>query len=208
MASIFETLLPIKVDSYIEKKNGLNYLSWANAWRELKKIYPGATYEVIHNPEGLNYHTDGRTCWVEVTVRIDDEEQTESLAVMDFRNAAIPFDKVTSVDVNKSIKRCLAKCIGLFGLGISLYAGEDLPEEAAPKDEVTSAKTAPKAEKAVPKYLCTECGKQITPVTYNGEDYGVMRINNMSTKHFGKPMCWECMQKAAAEKKGEQKDAE
>lgn len=191
MASIFETLNPVDVSAYIERKNGLNYLSWANCWRELKKRYPGASYTVIHNPEGLNYHTDGKTCWVEVTVRIEDEEQTESLAVMDFRNAAIPLDKVTSVDVNKAIKRCLAKCIGLFGLGISLYAGEDLPEDTAP---------APAPAEAVASFVCTSCGQVIKPVTYKGEEYPVRRIAHLSSEHYGRPMCWECMKKAKNEK--------
>ena len=68
--SVFQTLFEINVNKQVEKKNGLNYLSWAYAWSEVKKIYPSATYKVYETPEGCIYHTDGRTCWVKTGVII------------------------------------------------------------------------------------------------------------------------------------------
>ena len=65
----FEELNQINVSDNVEKKNGLSYLSWAWAWTELKKRYPNAKKSVIKNSEGWLYHTDGKTCWVEVSVK-------------------------------------------------------------------------------------------------------------------------------------------
>ena len=198
MASTFETLSAIDVGNRIEKKNGLNYLSWPWAWAELKKRFPDATYRVINDPEGLNYHTDGRTCWVEVGVTVAGQEQIETLPVMDYRNASIPKDKVTSYDVNKAIKRCMVKAIGLHGLGLDIYAGEDLPEDAEPTKPV---------EKEVASFLCTECGEVIKPVTYKGEEFPVRRIAHISSETYGRPLCWKCMGKLK-KAKGDEANAE
>lgn len=198
MASTFETLSAIDVGNRIEKKNGLNYLSWPWAWAELKKRFPDATYRVINDPEGLNYHTDGRTCWVEVGVTVAGQEQIETLPVMDYRNASIPKDKVTSYDVNKAIKRCMVKAIGLHGLGLYIYAGEDLPEDAEPTKPV---------EKEVASFLCTECGEVIKPVTYKGEEFPVRRIAHISSETYGRPLCWKCMGKLK-KAKGDEANAE
>lgn len=128
--SVFATLNAINVNEHTEKKNGLTYLSWAWAWAEVKKCYPSAFYTVYENAQGMNYHTDGRTCWVKTGVTIDGLEHIEYLPVMDFRNASIPADKVTSFDVNKAIQRSLTKACARHGLGLYVYAGEDLPEAA------------------------------------------------------------------------------
>lgn len=129
--SVFEVLDELNVSDKIEQKNGLNYLSWAWAWKELKKLYPDANYTVYENKDGLNYHTDGRTCWVKCGVTVQGVEQVEMLPVMDFRNKSIPANAVTSVDVIKSIQRCVTKAIGRHGLGLYIYAGEDLPENVS-----------------------------------------------------------------------------
>ncbi len=192
--SVFDELSRLDVSKYIEKKNGLSYLSWANAWAELKKRFPDATYRVINDPEGLNYHSDGRTCWVEVGVTVAGQEQIATLPVMDFRNASIPKDKVTSYDVNKAIKRCMVKAIGLHGLGLYIYAGEDLPEDAEPPKPV---------EKEVASFLCTECGEVIKPVIYKDEEYPVRRIAHISSETYGRPMCWKCMGKLKKAKEDE-----
>lgn len=126
--SVFETLNAINVNEHTEKKNGLTYLAWAWAWAEVKKHYPMAFYTVYENAHGMNYHTDGRTCWVKTGVTIEGLEHIEYLPVMDFRNASIPADKVTSFDVNKAIQRSLTKAVARHGLGLYIYAGEDLPE--------------------------------------------------------------------------------
>lgn len=127
--SLFETLNAVNVNDKAEKKNGLTYLSWAWAWAELKKVCPEATYTIYENAEGWNYHTDGRTCWVKTGVTADGIEHIEYLPVMDFRNKSIPLEAVTSFDVNKAIQRSLTKAVARHGLGLYIYAGEDLPEE-------------------------------------------------------------------------------
>jgi hypothetical protein len=132
--SVFETLNNINVNGHTEKKNGLTYLSWAWAWSEVKKAFPGANYTIYENPQGWNYFTDGKTCWVKVGVTIDELEHVEYLPVMDFKNKSIKADDVTSFDVNKAIQRALTKACARHGLGLYIYAGEDLPEEEAAKN--------------------------------------------------------------------------
>ena len=126
--SIFDTLNSINVGEHIEKKNGLSYLAWAWAWAEVKKKYPEAQYTIYENKDGWNYHTDGKTAWVKTGVTINGLEHIEYLPVMDMRNKSIPVDNVTSFDVNKAIQRSLTKACARHGLGLYIYAGEDLPE--------------------------------------------------------------------------------
>ena len=126
--SVFEVLNSINVNDHTEKKGNLTYLSWAWAWAEVKKNYPTATYTIYENANGMNYHTDGRTCWVKTGVTIDGLEHIEYLPVMDMRNQSIPYERVTSFDVNKAIQRSLTKAVARHGLGLYIYAGEDLPE--------------------------------------------------------------------------------
>ena len=125
----FEILNAINVSGKTEKKGNLTYLSWAWAWGELKKIHPDATYTIYENSEGWNYHTDGKTAWVKTGVTVNGIENIEYLPIMDYRNNSIPVDKVTSTDVNKTIQRSLTKAVARHGLGLYIYAGEDLPEE-------------------------------------------------------------------------------
>lgn len=138
MKSIFETLNSKNVNEHVEKKNGLSYLSWAWAWAEVKKEYPAATYTVYENENGWNYFTDGRTCWVKTGVTIEGLEHIEYLPVMDYRNQSITLDKVTSFNVNTAIQRSLTKACARHGLGLYIYAGEDLPEQAAENEEVAN----------------------------------------------------------------------
>jgi hypothetical protein len=125
----FEVLNGINVNDKVEKKNGLSYLSWAYAWGELKKKYPEATYTIYENADGWNYFTDGLTCWVKTGVTVQGIEHIEYLPIMDYRNKSIPKDLITSFDVNKAIQRSLTKAVARHGLGLYIYAGEDLPEE-------------------------------------------------------------------------------
>lgn len=129
--SSFEVLFAVDCNSRVEKKNGLSYLPWAWAWAEVKKRFPNATYRIYENEHGWNYFTDGRTAWVKTGVTINDMELVEYLPVMDFRNNSIPAEKITSFDVNKAIQRSLTKACARHGLGLYIYAGEDLPEEVA-----------------------------------------------------------------------------
>lgn len=132
--SVFETLFKINVNDKVEKKGNLSYLSWAWAWGEVKKAFPDATYTVYERetPHGpVFYFTDGRTCWVKTGVTINGLEHIEMLPVMDFSNRSIPLERLTSTDVNKAIQRSLTKAAARHGLGLYIYAGEDLPEEEA-----------------------------------------------------------------------------
>jgi hypothetical protein len=131
--SVFGVLNAINCNGHTEKKNGLTYLAWAWAWQMVKENYPTATYTIYENADGMNYHTDGRTCWVKTGVTIEGLEHIEYLPVMDYRNASIPKDKVTSMDVNKAIQRSLTKACARHGLGLYIYAGEDLPSGEAEK---------------------------------------------------------------------------
>lgn len=124
----FEVLNDINVSGKTEKKNGLTYLSWSWAWGEIKKIHPDANYTIYERPDGIIYWTDGKTCWVKTGVTINDIEHIEYLPVMDYKNNSIPLEKVTSFDVNKAIQRSLTKACARHGLGLYVYAGEDLPE--------------------------------------------------------------------------------
>ena len=135
--SIFEQLNKINVNGHTEKKNGLTYLSWAWAWAEVKKLYPEAKYTIYERETEygpVNYFTDGRTCWVKTGVTIEGLEHIEELPVMDFKNRSIGYADVTSMDINKAIQRSLTKACARHGLGLYIYAGEDLPDgEEAPQ---------------------------------------------------------------------------
>ncbi|MCK9577535.1 MAG: DUF1071 domain-containing protein, partial [Clostridia bacterium] len=134
MENYFNELNKINVNDKVEKKNGLTYLSWAWAWGEVKKIFPDATYKIYENKDEWNYFTDGKTCWVKTGVIINGIEHIEDLPVMDYRNKSISAEIVTSFDVNKAIQRSLTKACARHGLGLYIYAGEDLPES---KDKAT-----------------------------------------------------------------------
>ena len=190
----FEALNSVNVSDKTEKKNGLTYLSWAWAWGELKKRYPDSYYTVYENPQGYNYFTDGRTCWVKTGVTLVDGDKSLELVeyppVMDYKNKSISADAVTSYDVNKSIQRSLTKAIARHGLGLYIYAGEDLPEEE-------------QTPKAKPPAICEECGETITATKNN--DYDTIIRNGM---HFNKHLCYACLMKAfKAEKAAEAKKA-
>jgi hypothetical protein len=145
----FEELFKINVNDKVEKKNGLSYVSWSYAWAELKKIHPDANYTIYENADGWNYFSDGRTCWVKTGVTVNGIEHIEYLPVMDFKNKSIPANAVTSFDVNKAIQRSLTKAVARHGLGLYIYAGEDLPEN---DEAVATPAPAPKAQpKATPK---------------------------------------------------------
>lgn len=156
-ASIFKTLSSISVKDKIERKGNLDYLSWANAWSVLKQHYPNAQRVVYeHEHTGFNYFTDGRTAWVKVGIIVEGIEHIDYLPIMDFRNNPIPADKVTSTEVNKTIQRSTAKAIAMHGLGLSLWTGEDVPEQTTqpveePKKE--TLKVGTEAFEKVSKYI-------------------------------------------------------
>lgn len=179
MENYFKTLNDVNVNEHTEQKNGLTYLSWAWAWGEVKRRFPDATYKVYENTDGWNYHTDGRTCWVKTGVTICGIEHIEFLPVMDFKNRSIPYDAVTSFDVNKAIQRSLTKAVARHGLGLYIYAGEDLPEsDSAP-------------------IVCTDCGSNIKPIKKrNGETWIVSDMVKYSERRYGRKLCADCMKRA------------
>ena len=151
--SVYQTLAAIDCSQHIEKKNGLTYLSWAWAWGILKEHYPTATYTVYENAQGCFYHTDGKTAWVKTGVTVEGIEHIEYLPVMDFKNKSIPVNNLTSFDVNKAVQRSLTKAVARHGLGLYIYAGEDLPE--ATKESINELNTVIQ-QYAVKKNLTVE----------------------------------------------------
>ena len=127
--TVFSTLSAINCNEHTERKGSLTYLSWAWAWQMVKTHFPDATYTIYENPEGWNYFTDGRTCWVKTGVTINGLEHVEYLPVMDNSNKSIPLCDIKSFDVNKAIQRSLTKACARHGLGLYIYAGEDLPDD-------------------------------------------------------------------------------
>jgi len=136
---IFNKLFSLDVNEHIEKKNGLSYLSWAWAWAEVKKLYPTANYtiEPYTFDEKLGY-------MVFTNVTIAGQNYRMWLPVMDSNNYSMknePYEVVTKYgkkqvaaasmfDINKAYMRCLVKNLAMFGLGLYVYAGEDIPEKS------------------------------------------------------------------------------
>lgn len=137
--SVFETLSKIDVSGHVEKKMGLSYLSWAWCWQTLKTTYPDTPVpkitkykEMLLTKNGYEltdrevpYLTTPTGTMVEVTVSIKGVDYTQSLYVMDNRNKVVV--NPTIGQINKTIQRCTVKAIAMAGLGLNLYAGEDLP---------------------------------------------------------------------------------
>lgn len=139
----FEILNAVNVQDKIEKKGKLSYLSWSFAWGELKKKHPDAFSTVYETPEGMFYFTDGKTCWVKTGVTVDGLEHIEYLPVMDNYNKSVKVDALQSTHANTAIQRSITKAIARHGLGLYIYAGEDLPEEVKQEqiDKASQAST-------------------------------------------------------------------
>ena len=192
MDNYFADLNAVNVNEHTEKKNGLTYLSWAWAWVEIKKRHPDATYTIYENANGWNYHTDGSTAWVKTGVTVNGIEHIEYLPIMDSRNRSISVVSVTSFDVNKAIQRSLTKACARHGLGLYIYAGEDLPE-----DSTFTPVTAANEKKPYRTVICENCGKEITPTRNSkGVIQSVDDQVEFSQKAFGKDLCLACAQEA------------
>ena len=158
---IFEELYHLNVNDYTEDKNGLTYLTWSYAWAEVKKRYPNATYEIEKFENNLPYVYDENVGYMVFTkVTIEDVTHEMWLPVMDGANKAMKkepykykvkvykFGKWTGeyaekvvesadmFDINKTIMRCLVKNLAMFGLGLYIYAGEDLPEQIKQEEDL------------------------------------------------------------------------
>ena len=123
--NIFESLYKIDVKKHIEKKGNFNYLSWPYAVSELRKAAPDATWETIKF-DGKPYCETKAGCFVEVAVTVNGITLSQIHPVLDMRNKTILAPN--AFEINTSIQRCLVKAIALHGLGLYIYAGEDLPE--------------------------------------------------------------------------------
>ena len=157
-AIMFNALSNLDLSDKCEKRESLTYLSWANAWSEFKSAYPSATYRILKNENGLPYFSDpnlGIMVFTEVTV--DDVTHQMWLPVMDSKNKAMKLTPYTyqvwdnykksfvektvqaasMFDINKTLMRCLVKNLAMFGLGLYIFQGDDLPEKLA--DDTTSS---------------------------------------------------------------------
>lgn len=205
---IQDKLSAIDVSQYVEnKKDGKGgektYLSWAYAWGELIKNYPEATYEVerfgeeklpfLRTKEGYMVFTKITICghtremWLPIQDSSFETMKEESYKKSYKSGGEKTIDACDMSDVNKAIMRCLVKNIAMFGLGLNIYQGEDLPN-------VNDSVVIQKPE------ICDVCGKQITAVGKYSADFIVRR----SIQNYGKPMCFDC----AANKASQVKKAE
>jgi hypothetical protein len=151
--SVFERLSSINVNEHVEKKSNLTYLSWAWAWTATKTECPDATYKI-----GQTEYDEALGFMCHTSVTIEDETLEMWLPVMDGANKSMKktaysyssrygdktVEAATTFDINKTIMRCLVKNLAMFGLGIYIYAGEDLPEGDSASTKVEAPKkTAP-----------------------------------------------------------------
>lgn len=172
--TVFETLREIDVKDHCDKTMAggkqLSYLSWAWAWDYVKKVYPSANYKIkMWGPPGEEkpYCTDLNTgLMVMTSVTIEGETMEMWLPVLDGSNKPMKTmaykyktksgdekwcQAATMFEVNKALMRCLVKNLGMFGLGLSLYSGEDLPDNEKAcnqKDDEEPTKTIPKTPAA------------------------------------------------------------
>lgn len=196
-------------------KTELTYLSWTWAWAEIKKRYENAEYQIhmFADEHGtlLPYMFDAKTGYMVMTsVTIEGVTHSMWLPVMDGANKAMKdveytydvkeyvsgrwtgnftqksVQPATMFDINKTIMRCLVKNLAMFGLGLYIYAGEDLPEGDEQKTE-----EKPKVRET---YICSSCGNPIEDtVNSDGNVYSAERCYDASQKKFGVPLCKKCM---------------
>lgn len=124
--SSFHKLSKINVNEHTEEKGRFTYLSWAFAVQELKKACPDATWGVVKAEDGSPFFKTECGYFVHVWVEVDDIKLSQIHPVLNHKNQ--PIEKPNAFEINTSLQRALAKAIGLHGLGLYIYAGEDLPE--------------------------------------------------------------------------------
>ena len=157
--SVFQKLKDVDISKLAEQKGKFDYLSWEHAVRDMLKVFPEATWEV-HEYDSMPYMQTSTGYYTKVSVTIDGLTRTQIHPVLDNKNQTI--DTPNAFQINTSIQRCLAKAIALHGLGLSLFAGEDLPNNITDKQEKEFTKLANqvKDEKAKKAMLsAVESGK-------------------------------------------------
>ena len=207
----FAVLNDINVNDKVKTKMGLNYLSWAYAWGELLKAYPDATYNVYNRTIETNetittedkdngvtrtvvnkstqevpYFTDGRTCFVKVGVSIKGIEYIEYYPIMALTHDAIPANRVTMTDVNKALQRAFVKACARHGLGLYIYAGEDLPEAEKNAPVVVSDATDFKSVQTDVINLVTKMQNDPEVVRYIKEMFPGTRLSQTTEEHLDK----------------------
>tara|TARA_R110000803_G_scaffold38165_1_gene82401 strand:+ start:900 stop:1475 length:576 start_codon:yes stop_codon:yes gene_type:complete len=177
MKDIFKDLSSININDKVEKKGQHKYLSWAHAWTLAKQKFPEiqrVVYESEHT--GLNYFTDGNSAYVKVGITIEGLEHIDYLPVMDFRNNALALEKVTSMEVNKTIQRSTTKAIAMHGLGLSLWSGEDIVQ--------TTTEEAPKKEEKIELIINTDNWANVLKYIASNKELGLPKIiKNLETKY-------------------------
>jgi len=189
----FARLSAINVSEHIEKKGGFSYLSWPFAVSQLRVADPAACWEV-RRFDGLPYLASEIGVFVEVAVTVQGVTLSQIHPVLDSRNK--PLLAPTAFDINTSIQRCLVKAIALHGLGLYIYAGEDLPQigtEAAANDPAPGAPTTPAtpavpvgktitaAQQATIRNLTVEVGVELPRVL---EYFGVQALADIPVSEF------------------------
>ena len=207
----FAVLNDINVNDKVKTKMGLNYLSWAYAWGELLKAYPDATLNVYNRTIETNetittedkdngvtrtvvnkstqevpYFTDGRSCFVKVGVSIQGVEYIEYFPIMGLKNDAIPANRVTMTDVNKALQRAFVKACARHGLGLYIYAGEDLPEAEKNAPVVVSDATDFKSVQTDVINLVTKMQNDPEVVRYIKEMFPGTRLSQTTEEHLDK----------------------
>lgn len=163
--TMFDELYALDVSGKIKQKGGLDYLSWASALAILKNKCPDATITVHENIDGRFWFDDEKSAWCKVTVSAFGISHTQILPVMDFRNKALPADKVDAVEANKCMQRCIAKAIAvLSGIGLKIYEGEDTtPSKGirATRQSKNDAKSSTSSELKKKQDEVTRLGKEL-----------------------------------------------
>ena len=212
----FEKLNSININDKIKTKMNLSYLSWAYAWGELLSNYPNAfmtiytrtldTTETVvqedkdnhitkttvtkHTQE-IPYFTDGRSCFVKVGVTIEGTEYVEYYPIMGLKNDAIRATSVTMTDVNKALQRAFVKACARHGLGLYIYAGEDMPEveknapvEISSNNDFKSVQTD--VINLVTKLISTKAEQEVT--RYILEMFPGVKLSATTPEHLDKLM--------------------
>lgn len=146
--SIYSQLASIDVSGKTEKKGKFTYLSWTYAVDQLLQVYPEAKMEVSTNPDGLPFFSSGNGVFVHCKVTVDGVTREQWHPVMDFKNKSVA--SPDACQIHTSIQRCMTKAIAMHGLGLNIYAGEDLPLVEADEDPEDPPSTANGKSKSKP----------------------------------------------------------